>query len=137
MAGSHADATRAPAGGGGGARAHRVLALAFLAGAVAQFFLAGLAAFGGTDWKPHQYWGTALTAVALVLVILAGVGRRAAMQASAVLLGLMVLQNLLAGFGTDVPVLGAVHPVVGLMVLGTAMLAAAGRPVRFGPPHRA
>ena len=122
---------------GGLARAHRALALLFLAGALAQFFLAGLAAFGGTNWEMHRSWGYALSAVSLVLLVLAVAGRREALQASAVLLGVMVLQNLLGGLGTDVPVLGALHPLVGLAVLGTAMLTAAGSRVRLGPPHRA
>jgi Family of unknown function (DUF6220) len=124
----------APAGGV--ARAHRVLSLLFLAGGAVQFFLAGLAAFGGTDWEAHQAWGTVLTALALVLVILAAVGRRGALQASAILLGLMILQNVLGGVGNDVPVLGALHPVNGLLILGVAMLCAAGGRVRLGPPHR-
>jgi hypothetical protein len=120
----------------GAARAHRALSLLFLAGAAVQFFLAGLAAFGGTDWEPHQIWGTVLTALALVIVLLAAFGRREAAQASTILLVLMVLQNVLGGVGTDVPVLGALHPVNGLAILGVAMLCAAGSRVRFGPPHR-
>jgi hypothetical protein len=113
-----------------------VLSLLFLAGGAVQFFLAGLAAFGGTNWDAHQVWGTVLTALALVLVILAAVGRREAVQASAILLGLMILQNVLGGVGEDVPVLGALHPVNGLAILGVAMLCAAGARVRLGPPHR-
>jgi hypothetical protein len=117
----------------GVARAHRVLALLFLAGAVVQFFLAGLGAFGGTSFEPHQIWGTVLTVISLIVLILAFAGRRAALQSSAILFGLMILQNILGGVGTDVPVLGALHPVVGLAVLGAAMTAASG--TRFGPPH--
>jgi hypothetical protein len=124
-----------PEPAGGVAKAHRVLALLFLVGAVVQFFLAGLAVFGGSSFDPHQAWGTALTAIALVVLILAFAGRRAALQSSAILFGLMILQHILAGVGNDVPVLGALHPVVGLIVLGAAMTAASG--TRFGPPHRA
>jgi hypothetical protein len=54
-----------------------------------------------------------------------------------VLFGLMILQNLLGGFGTDVPILGALHPLVGLAVLGAAMAASAGQRIRFGPPQHA
>jgi Family of unknown function (DUF6220) len=133
MATSSPRSDAAPAGGV--ARAHRVLSLLFLAGAVVQFFLAGLAAFGGTRWEPHQVWGTVLTAVALVIAILAWVGRRQAAQASAILLGLMILQNILGGVGTDAPVIGALHPVNGLLILGVAMLCASGARVRLGPPH--
>jgi len=121
---------------GGVSKAHRLLALLFLAGAVVQFFLAGLAAFGGTSYGPHRVWGDVLTVIALVLLVLALAGRREALQASAVLFGLMILQQILAAVGTDVPVLGALHPLVGLAVLGVAMLTSAGSRVRFGPPHR-
>jgi hypothetical protein len=121
----------APAGGMAGA--HRILALLFLAGAVVQFVLAGYASFGGSDWYPHTVWGTILTVIALVVLILAVVGRRAALQSSAILFGLMIVENVLGAVGTDVPVLGALHPLVGVVVLGAAMTAAAGRP--FGPPH--
>jgi Family of unknown function (DUF6220) len=133
MATSSPRSDAAPAGGV--ARAHRVLSLLFLAGAIVQFFLAGLAAFGGTQWDAHQAWGTVLTIVALVIVILAAVGRRQAVQASAILLGLMILQNILGAVGNDVPVLGALHPLNGLAVLGVAMLCASAARVRLGPPH--
>jgi peptidoglycan/LPS O-acetylase OafA/YrhL len=129
---------RAAAASSTGARAHRVLALVFLAGAVVQFFLAGLGAFGGTSYDAHRGWGDALTVIALVLLILAFTSRREAVQPSAVLFGLMVLQVILGGvIGTDVPVLAAFHPVVGLAVLGAAMASAAGGRMRFGPPHGA
>jgi hypothetical protein len=124
----------APAGGV--ARFHRGLALFFMAGAVLQFVIAGYSAFGGTDWEPHRAWGNILGLIALVLLVLAFVGRRAAVQASAVLFGLMILQSVLGAVGTDAPVLGALHPLIGLIILAVAMMAAAGRPVRFGPPHR-
>ena len=120
----------------GVARAHRVLSLLFLAGAAVQFFLAGLAAFGGTDWEAHQAWGTVLTVVALVIVILSAIGRREAAQASTILLILMIVQNVLGAVGNDVPVLGALHPLNGLAILGVATLCASGARVRLGPPHR-
>jgi hypothetical protein len=47
----------------------------------------------------------------------------------------MILQNVLGAVGEDAPVLGALHPLNGLIILGAAMTAAAGRP--FGPPHGA
>jgi hypothetical protein len=126
--------TSAPATGV--ARAQRILALLFLAGGVIQFVLAGYSAFGGSDWEVHQAFGSALSLVALIVLILAFAGRREALQASAVLFALTLLQSVLARAGTDVPILGALHPLNGLILLAVAMLAAAGRPVRFGPPHR-
>ena len=60
---------------GGAAKAHRVLALLFLAGAVVQFFLAGLGVFGETSYDAHKIWGGVLTVVSLVVLILAIAGR--------------------------------------------------------------
>jgi hypothetical protein len=120
----------------GVARAHRILALIFLAGGVIQFVLAGYSAFGGSNWEAHQGFGSLLTAIALVALILAFIGRREALQASAILFVLMLVQHGLGAAGTDAPILGALHPLNGLILLVVAMLAAAGRPVRFGPPHR-
>jgi hypothetical protein len=122
---------------GGVARAHRVLALLFLAGGVLQFFLAGLGAFGASSFDTHAAVGTLLTIVALVVLILAAVGRREALQASAVLFALMIVQNILGAAGDDVGVLGGLHPVTGLLILGVAMLTAAGAPVRLGGHGRA
>jgi hypothetical protein len=126
-------ATSSETTAGGVAGVHRVLSLLFLAGGVAQFILAGYSAFGGSNWDAHSGLGTALVAIALIILILAAVGRRPALQASAILFGLMVVQDLLGVVGTDAPVLGALHPLNGLLILGAAMSAAAGRP--FGPPH--
>jgi hypothetical protein len=111
-----------------------VLSLFFLAGGIVQFVLAGYASFGGSGWDPHSIWGSALTAISLVILVLAVVGRRPALQASAILFGLMLLQNLLGALGDDAPILGALHPLNGLVILAAAMSAAAGR--AFGPPHQ-
>src|SRR3954451_22245284 len=119
----------------GAANAHRGLALLFLAvAAIVQFALAGLIAFGHGSGNAHASIGDALTAVALILVVLAAIGRRSALQASAVLFGLMIVQNVLGRTGTDASVLAALHPLNGLLILGTAMLAAAGRPIGAGHP---
>lgn len=135
------DATTEPSGAAPlstGARAHRALALVFLAGAVVQFFLAGLGVFGSTSYDVHRGWGDALLVISLVLLIMAFTSRRDAVQPSAVLFGLMIVQLLLGGVaGFDVPVLAAFHPVVGLAVLGAAGATAAGGPMRFGRPHPA
>jgi Family of unknown function (DUF6220) len=118
---------------GGVATVHRVLALLLLAGGVIQFLLAGYAVFGGSSFDAHKTLGDILTVFALVVLILAAVGRREALQASAILFVLMIVQNILGGVGDDAPALGALHPVNGLLILGVAVSAAAGQP--FGPPH--
>jgi heme A synthase len=116
----------------GVARAHRGLALLFLAAVVVQFFLAGLGAFGAESYSAHKGLGNALGLVGLVLLILAAVGRREALQASAVLFVLLIVQAILGGAGDDVGVLGGLHPVTALAILGVGSLTAAGSPLRFG-----
>lgn len=125
----------APAGGA--ARAHSILALTFVAGAVIQFFLAGLGAFkfdnaDSSAFDPHRIMGDLLTLFALIILILAVVGRREARQASVVLFVLMIIQQVLAGAGESTPILGALHGLNGLFILGAAGFASAGRPVEFG-----
>lgn len=102
------------------AKAHQGLAFLFLAVAVLAFFLAGFGAFG-EGFEAHQGSGSLLLLLSLVLLILAAVGRREALQQSAVLFGLMILQMVLAILGTDVSsFFGALHPVNGLLILFVA-----------------
>lgn len=123
--------TTAPAGGV--AQAHRVLAFIVFGGGIVQFLLAGYAAFGGSSYDTHAGVGTLITVVALIALVLAFIGRREALPASGALVGLLVLQNILGAAGDSAPALGALHPVNGLLILGAAMAAAAGRPL--GRPH--
>jgi hypothetical protein len=118
----------------GVASAHRYLALAFLLAVVVQFILAGLIAFGHGARDAHSGLGGLLTLVSLILVVLAVVGRRAALPASITLFVLMIVQNVLGASGDDVSVLGALHPLNALLILFATMLTAAAAPVRFPPP---
>lgn len=119
-----------PAATGGVARAHRGLTLLFLVLGVVQFFLAGLGTFG-EGFDAHRGAGAFMVLLSLILLVLALAGRRQALTASAVLFGLMILQSILANVGEDAPVIGALHPLNGLLVLAVASLAAAGKPVRM------
>jgi hypothetical protein len=115
-------------------RIHRGLAFGFLGLGVLQFFFAGLGVFGdgigSSDYDLHRIMGSLLTLVALILVILAALGRREALVASAVLLVLMILQTVLAqAVGTDAPAIAALHPLNGLVVLFVAHQAARGLPL--------
>ena len=116
---------------GGVAAFHRNLAFVFLAIAVAQFFLAGLGAFGASSYEAHQGVGSLLSLVALVLLVLAAVGRREALPASIALFVLMILQTVLGIAGEDVGVLGGLHPVNGLLILFVAHQAARGLHLPF------
>ncbi|MFP5371604.1 MAG: DUF6220 domain-containing protein [Actinomycetes bacterium] len=125
-----APAAGAPASGA--ARAHRGLAILFLVAGLIQFFLAGLGAFG-EGYDPHRIVGTLMILIALILLILAFVGRREALQASAILFGLMILQSLLAVLGAESSAfIGGLHAVNALLILFAASMAAAGRTVSAG-----
>ena len=111
---------------------HRGLAFLFLGLALVMFFLAGLGSFGGS-FDAHLAVGRGLLIASLILLILAAIGRREALVPSAVLFGLMILQSLLAGLGEEVSeVIGALHPVNGLLVLFVAHQAARGLPLPIG-----
>jgi uncharacterized membrane protein len=124
----------------GVARAHRILAIAFMVGAVLNFAFAGLGAFkfdaeDSNAFEPHSIVGSLVTVIALVLIILAAIGRKQALQASIVLFVLMIVQTVLGVAGTDAPAIGALHPLNGLLILAVAGMVIAGRPVQFGVGH--
>lgn len=114
------------------AKVHRTLALTILGGAVLQYFIAGLFNFGTDSLDAHRIVGSLLTLLGLIALVLAYMGRQDALQPTAVLFGLLLLQHVLAVVGNDVSVIGALHPVNGLLILLAAMLASAGR--RFEMP---
>jgi Family of unknown function (DUF6220) len=112
---------------------YRGLAWLFLAGAVLQFFLAGLGVFGAASFGPHETLGKLLALASLILLVLAvilaltgGLSRRRAGLA-ALLFALMVVQWLLVeAFSEGAPALAALHPVNGLLVLSVAFALARG-----------
>jgi multisubunit Na+/H+ antiporter MnhE subunit len=92
------------------------LTVLFLLGVVVQFFLAGLYVFGGTSIETHRVLGFILAAAALLLIILALVGRlpRRTVLLTVLLLGLTILQSVLANI--DINEVGALHPVNALVI---------------------
>ncbi len=119
------------------AKAHRGLGFLFLTLAILQFFLAGLGVFGdglgSSDYDPHRIVGSLLTVVALVLLILAAVGRRPALPASAALFVLMLVQTVLGIAGSEgSSIIGALHPLNGLLILFVAHQAARGLALPIG-----
>jgi hypothetical protein len=121
---------------------YRILAGLFVAGAVVQFFLAGLGVFGtGAAFGVHATVGTILAYASVVLLVVAGIlvlGGRVARRSAglaALLVVLMVVQYALVElFSGAVPALAALHPVNGLLVLGAALLLALDE--RRPPPPR-
>lgn len=114
---------------GGAARAHRVLALIFLAGAVVQFFLAGLGVFGidsgerlddQSSLDPHRALGSLLIVIALVQLLLVLVARptRVVFVPYVVLFVLTILQSVFAAIGGEF--FGGLHGVNAIAVFGLA-----------------
>jgi hypothetical protein len=96
------------------------LAVLFLLGVVVQFFLAGLYVFGGTSIDSHRVLGFILMASALAMLVIAVVGRlpRTTTLLTLLLLGLSVLQSVLAN--VDIDEIAALHPVNALVIAGVA-----------------
>jgi hypothetical protein len=109
---------------------YRGLAWLVLAGAVLQFFLAGLGVFGAASFEIHATEGTILFIASVILLVLAGglfLSGGLPRRGAALLVVLMVVQySLVALFSETAPALAALHPVNGLLVLGTACALAFG-----------
>lgn len=112
--------------------AQRILIHVFLGLVAVQFFLAGLGVFRNnpepskkivesSTFDAHRILGDVLTLLALVILVLAFVTRRA-LRLSVTLFVLMVIQNLLAGLGEDTPVLGALHGLNALVIVAIGAL---------------
>ena len=109
---------------------YKVLIALFAVGVLVQIFLDGLGIFdspvaatdgASTELDPHRTLGTILTQpAATVLLVLAVVARpnRRIVQGTVALVVLGLIQTLLADFGREQPVLGALHTVVAVVYLG-------------------
>lgn len=96
----------------------RAFAVLTLGGIATQFFLAGMTVFGaGTGWEAHAATGGAvgLPILGLFLMSFRGSLRAHRTQAS-LLFGLYLLQLTLAALGQTLPLIGALHPVNGLLM---------------------
>jgi Family of unknown function (DUF6220) len=112
---------------------YRGLTWLFLAGAVLQFFLAGLGVFGAASFGPHMTVGKLLWLASLILLVLAAILvlsgglSRGRVGLAALLFVLMVVQwSLVEAFSKGAPALAALHPVNGLLVLSVAFALARG-----------
>ena len=112
---------------------YRGLAFLFAAGAVVQFFLAGLGVFGAASFEIHATVGTILFIASVVLLVLAGglflsggLPRQSASLATLLVVLMVVQYSLVALFSETAPALAALHPANGLLVLGTACALAFG-----------
>jgi hypothetical protein len=99
----------------------RLLAVLVVAGVAIQFFLAGAGAFGATSYSPHKAVGYALTATALIALLVALLTRRLLLP-SLLLVGALVVQVALGSLGTSSSNwFGAFHGLNALVVMGTAV----------------
>lgn len=105
--------------------------LLFLVAGLVQIFLAGMGIFGingedladATSFDPHRTLGLAMGGLALVLVVLALVARAGARTVVVTLVVALlanVVQSVLATWGEDSPILGGLHALDGLAILGLA-----------------
>src|SRR5215207_893731 len=99
------------------------VALLIAAGAVLQFFLAGVGVFGADSFDAHESLGWMLHTAAIIVVIAAIVGPRTrrAIVMAIVFLVVFTIQVMLPGAQDDSPWIAAFHPVLALAVLGLAV----------------
>jgi len=96
----------------------RALAALTLVGIAVQFFLAGMTVFGGgTGWEAHATTGGAVGVPIMGLFLMSFIaGLREYRSMAGGLLGLHLLQVALAASGQGQPLIGALHPVNGLLM---------------------
>lgn len=101
---------------------HFVVSLLTLIAIMAEFFLAGLGVFGATTFSLHQVTGTAITYASFLLLLLsiAGLLGKTRILFSALLVVLMIVQNLLVH--AHYPYVAALHPLNGLAIMAVAAM---------------
>ena len=99
------------------------VALLIAAGAIVQFFLAGVGVFGADSFDAHEDLGWSLHTASLVVLIAAIVGPRTrqAIVLSLAFVVVFTIQVILPGARDDSPWIAAFHPVLALAVLGLAV----------------
>jgi hypothetical protein len=106
---------------------HLVASWLFVAGLVAQVFLAGLGVFSSAaSFVTHRDVGYGLSVLPIVLVVaglLGGLGRRLALLA-ALEFGLFILQLVFVAMRSSAPAVAAIHPVNGFLILLLAIVIA-------------
>jgi hypothetical protein len=109
------------------------LAWIVFAAVVAQFFFAGLGIFGASDLQAHRMTGSLLMPAALVLLLLALIGRLGVVRigSAALLLVLTIVQSMLV---RGPSLVAALHPLNAVTILLISLnLARRGLPSRSEP----
>jgi cytochrome b561 len=98
----------------------------FVAAAVVQVFLAGLAVFSVPpgDFAAHRDWGYTFGFLVLVMLLLSLLARlpRRLIGLSVLLLVLFVLQSVFVVMRTDYPAVAALHPLNGFAIILVALV---------------
>lgn len=98
-----------------------------VAGLVVQVFLAGLGVFDSPDqFEVHRNFGYTLELLPIVMILVglvAGVGRRS-IGLTALVFVLFLVQSLLVAVRTDAPMVAALHPLNGFLILFLAIVVA-------------
>lgn len=106
---------------------HAIVAWVFVAGLILQVWLAGRGVFESpTVFETHRDVGYTLslfTVVLLVLGLLGGMGRRAALLAIGIFV-LLILQSVFVVMRSSMPAIAALHPVNGFLILLAAVVLA-------------
>ncbi|HEX3783040.1 MAG TPA: DUF6220 domain-containing protein [Pseudonocardiaceae bacterium] len=114
----------------GAIAALRYGAMLFGALVIVQIYLAGSGIFAATgpvklasSLDPHRVLGNVLAVVALLVLIAAIVARpgRRSLITAIVMFVLTGIEGLVAGWGSTSPYLGALHPVIAVVILGLAV----------------
>jgi hypothetical protein len=124
-----------------------VIAVLFVVGVAYQVFLAGMAVFGGGLWSSHVDFGYLVTAVPVLLILTAWLGKagRPTVWLAVATLVVAQVQTVLPWFKTDVPWISALHPVNAMLIFGLGVilarrawaLARSASPVAAGSVERA
>jgi hypothetical protein len=99
---------------------HLVVAWLFVVGLLYQVFLAGMGVFdSGGAFATHRDTGYVLTAIPVVLLVTALVGRfgRGQAIAAVVMFAQFILQSVLVLQRDSIPAVAALHPVNGFLIL--------------------
>lgn len=119
-------------------RVQPIVAWLFVACSIIQVFLAGLGVFENpARFATHRDFGYTFSALVLVLIILAIVGRmgRRILGLSVLLVIMFLFQSVFVAFRTSLPMIAALHPVNGfLIILVGIVLAQEGRRVGWPTP---
>jgi hypothetical membrane protein len=99
------------------------VALLIAAGAIVQFFLAGVGVFGADSFDAHESLGWMLHTASVIVLIaaIAGPRTRRAIVLSVVFVVVFTIQVMLPGARDDSPWIAAFHPLLALAVLGLAV----------------